>query len=34
MRKELEAINIERMHRIRFARNSDNDDKWAAVKVD
>jgi len=34
MRKELEAINIERMHRIRAMRNSDGDDKWAAIKVD
>lgn len=34
MRKELEAINIERMNRIRAMRNSDGDDKWAAIKVD
>jgi len=32
IRKELEQINIERMHRIRAARRSDNDDKWAAIK--
>jgi len=34
IRKELEAVNIERMYRVRASRVSDADDKWSIINVD